>query len=391
MKEKTSEPDAGLYQAIIDSYLETGSVLKTSRALSVSEVKVRRVLLTEGLWSSRTSLQVQHYHNQNMTASQIAQLFHTTEKAVQQYMPYERGMYNKEDRTTDAQHSAIYRERMRRAKERTLKKAAQMAEEEGWKEMNSQYTQRDLSMERKTCVLHMELSHWEHPAPGQEFENEADRQAYEEYQRAVVAYREDTADEELRVLRTYGKLNSAYGMHPCKVNLPGVETSSGSLGHGLPIACGMAFSAKVKKEKHRVVVLLGDGESQEGTTWEAALNAHQYKLGNLVVFVDRNCLQLDDFTEEMMAMEPYAEKWKAFGWNVMEVDGHDMEQLVDAIDQLPPTDSDIPTAVICHTVKGKGVSFMENNPDWHAGSLGEEDMKKALAEVQAAWDKERGE
>ena len=206
MKEKTSEPDAGLYQAIIDSYLETGSVLKTSRALSVSEVKVRRVLLTEGLWSSRTSLQVQHYHNQNMTASQIAQLFHTTEKAVQQYMPYERGMYNKEDRTTDAQHSAIYRERMRRAKERTLKKAAQMAEEEGWKEMNSQYTQRDLSMERKTCVLHMELSHWEHPAPGQEFENEADRQAYEEYQRAVVAYREDTADEELRVLRTYGKL-----------------------------------------------------------------------------------------------------------------------------------------------------------------------------------------
>lgn len=193
------------------------------------------------------------------------------------------------------------------------------------------------------------------------------------------------------ILRTYGKLNSAYGMHPCKVNLPGVETSSGSLGHGLPIACGMAFSAKVKKEKHRVVVLLGDGESQEGTTWEAALNAHQYKLGNLVVFVDRNCLQLDDFTEEMMAMEPYAEKWKAFGWNVMEVDGHDMEQLVDAIDQLPPTDSDIPTAVICHTVKGKGVSFMENNPDWHAGSLGEEDMKKALAEVQAAWDKERGE
>ena len=206
MKEKTSGPDAGLYQAIIDSYLETGSVLKTSRALSVSEVKVRRVLLTEGLWSSRTSLQVQHYHNQNMTASQIAQLFHTTEKAVQQYMPYERGMYNKEDRTTDAQHSAIYRERMRRAKERTMKKAVRIAEEEGWKEMNSEYTQRDLSMEKKTCVLHMELSHWDRPATGLEFKNEAERQAYEEYQRAAAAYREDTADEELRVLRTYGKL-----------------------------------------------------------------------------------------------------------------------------------------------------------------------------------------
>lgn len=193
------------------------------------------------------------------------------------------------------------------------------------------------------------------------------------------------------IVRTYGKLNSAYGMHPCKVNLPGVETSSGSLGHGLPIACGMAYSAKVNQEKHRVVVLVGDGESQEGTTWEAALNAHQYKLGNLVVFVDRNCLQLDDFTEEMMRMEPYADKWKAFGWNVAEVDGHDMEQLVDAIDQLPPADSEVPTAVICHTVKGKGVSFMENNPDWHAGSLGEADMKKALAEVQKAWDQERGE
>lgn len=193
------------------------------------------------------------------------------------------------------------------------------------------------------------------------------------------------------IVRTYGKLNSAYGMHPCKVNLPGVETSSGSLGHGLPIACGMAYSAKVNQEKHRVVVLVGDGESQEGTTWEAALNAHQYKLGNLVVFVDRNCLQLDDFTEEMMRMEPYADKWKAFGWNVAEVDGHDMEQLVDAIDQLPPAGSEVPTAVICHTVKGKGVSFMENNPDWHAGSLGEADMKKALAEVQKAWDQERGE
>ena len=193
------------------------------------------------------------------------------------------------------------------------------------------------------------------------------------------------------IVRTYGKLNSAYGMHPCKVNLPGVETSSGSLGHGLPIACGMAFSAKVKKESHRVVVLLGDGESQEGTTWEAALNAHQYNLGNLVVFVDRNKLQLDDFTEKEMRMEPYADKWKAFGWNVMEVDGHDMNQLVDAIDQLPPTDSDVPTVVICRTIKGKGVSFMENNPDWHAGSLGEEDMKRALAEVEEAWNQERGE
>ncbi len=193
------------------------------------------------------------------------------------------------------------------------------------------------------------------------------------------------------ILRTYGKLNSAYGMHPCKVNLPGVETSSGSLGHGLPIACGMAYSAKVKKQSHRVVVLVGDGESQEGSNWEAMLAAHQYKLGNLVAVVDRNRLQLDDFTEEMMSMEPYADKWKAFGWNVVEVDGHDMEQLVDAIDNLPPTSSDVPTVMICNTVKGKGVSFMENNPDWHAGSVSPEDMKRAIDEITEAYNKERGE
>lgn len=193
------------------------------------------------------------------------------------------------------------------------------------------------------------------------------------------------------ILATYGKLNSAYGMHPCKVNLPGVETSSGSLGHGLPIACGMAYSAKVNKQKHRVVVMLGDGETQEGSNWEAILAAHQFKLGNLVAVVDRNRLQLDDFTEEMMCMEPYADKWRAFGWNVVEADGHDMEQLVEAIDSLPETDSDIPTVMICNTIKGKGVSFMENNPDWHAGSVNPEDMERAIKEITEAYNKERGD
>lgn len=193
------------------------------------------------------------------------------------------------------------------------------------------------------------------------------------------------------ILTTYGKVNSAYGMHPCKVNLPGVETSSGSLGHGLPIACGMAYSAKVNKQKHRVVVMLGDGETQEGSNWEAILAAHQFKLGNLVAVVDRNRLQLDDFTEEMMCMEPYADKWRAFGWNVVEADGHDMEQLVEAIDSLPETDSDIPTVMICNTIKGKGVSFMENNPDWHAGSVNPEDMERAIKEITKAYNKERGD
>lgn len=194
------------------------------------------------------------------------------------------------------------------------------------------------------------------------------------------------------ILTTYGQVDSKYGMHPCKVYLPGVETSSGSLGHGLPIACGMAISARNRGQEHRVVVLLGDGETQEGSVWEAAMAAHHYRLGNLVAFIDRNGLQLDDFIEKEMSIEPYAEKWSAFGWNVIDVaDGNDMAQLVDAIDRLPPTDSQVPTVVICKTVKGKGVSFMENNPDWHAGSVSREDMDRAIAEITMAWNREKGE
>lgn len=206
MEEKVSGSQDNLYQAIIDSYLATGSVLKTARTLSVSEVKVRRVLLTEGLWSSRTSLRILHYHNQNMTAAQIAELLHTSEKAVQQYMPYERGIYNKEDKTADAEHSAMYRERIRRAKERTLKKAVRIAKEEGWQEMNSKCTKSNSSAEKKFCVLHMELSHSDISKNVLVFENEAEKQAYEEYQKTVAAYRKDSLDEELRVLRSYGKL-----------------------------------------------------------------------------------------------------------------------------------------------------------------------------------------
>lgn len=194
------------------------------------------------------------------------------------------------------------------------------------------------------------------------------------------------------ILETYGKLDSKYGMHPCKVFLPGVETSSGSLGHGLAIACGMALSARYHQQDHRVVVLMGDGETEEGSVWEAAMAAHQFKLGNLVAFIDRNRLQMDDFTENEMALEPYADKWRAFGWNVIDVkDGNDMAQLVDAIDALPATNTEIPTVVICNTVKGKGVSYMENNLDWHAGSISEDDMNKAIAEITEAWNQERGE
>ena len=137
---------------------------------------------------------------------------------------------------------------------------------------------------------------------------------------------------------------------------------------------------------------MGDGETEEGSVWEAAMAAHQFKLGNLVAFIDRNRLQMDDFTENEMALEPYADKWRAFGWNVIDVkDGNDMEQLVDAIDALPATNTEIPTVVICNTVKGRGVSYMENNLDWHAGSISEDDMNKAIAEITEAWNQERGE
>ena len=186
------------------------------------------------------------------------------------------------------------------------------------------------------------------------------------------------------IVRTYAKLDSAYGMHPCKVQLPGVECSSGSLGHGLPMAVGMALSARAKKQTNRVFCLMGDGETCEGSVWEAAQTGSSYKLGNLVAFIDRNHQLMSSFSEENeITLEPYADKWRAFGWNTVVVDGHDMAALVKVIDNLPAPDSKQPTAIVCETIKGYGVSFMEKVIGWHAGSLSEEDMNIALAEVAA--------
>ena len=186
------------------------------------------------------------------------------------------------------------------------------------------------------------------------------------------------------IVRTYAKLDSAYGMHPCKVQLPGVECSTGSLGHGLSLSVGMALSARTRKQQNRVFCLMGDGETCEGSVWEAAMAGSSYKLGNLVAFIDRNHQMMTQFTETMMTMEPYADKWRSFGWNTITVDGHNMSELVNVIDNLPAYDSDKPTAVVCETIKGKGVSFMEKVLGWHAGSLSEEDMQKALDEVAIA-------
>ncbi|MDR0469133.1 MAG: transketolase, partial [Peptococcaceae bacterium] len=141
------------------------------------------------------------------------------------------------------------------------------------------------------------------------------------------------------------------------------------------------LSGKQRKAGHRVFCLMGDGETCEGSIWEAAMSASSYKLGNLVGVIDRNHQLMTTFSDEPVALEPYPDKWRSFGWNVVEVNGHDMAELVKAIDNLPPTDSGTPTALVCSTVKGKGVSFMEKDLGWHAGSLSPDDMKKALDEI----------
>ena len=187
------------------------------------------------------------------------------------------------------------------------------------------------------------------------------------------------------IFKTYGRLGSRYGMHPCKNQNPAMEISSGSLGHGLPICCGMARVAKERGDKHYVFVMMGDGEIQEGSVWEAAMAASHYKLGNLVAFVDRNGISLSAPTEDTqrgMRLEPLADKWRAFGWNVVQIDGNNMEEIVDALDRLPPEDSDIPTVVLATTVKGMGVTMMENNENWHHGMLDSETLTTVLAELE---------
>ncbi len=177
------------------------------------------------------------------------------------------------------------------------------------------------------------------------------------------------------IYKTYMRLDSDFGMHPCSNMLASVDVSTGSLGHGLSIAVGLALAARLDKKSHRIFTVMGDGELQEGSIWEGAMAASQYKLGNITGFVDRNGLSFDGPTEEFMKLEPLEDKWRAFGWNAITIDGHDIEQLVNTIDNLPPSQSDIPTVIICKTVKGKGVSFMENSSGWHAGTVNSETLK----------------
>ena len=192
------------------------------------------------------------------------------------------------------------------------------------------------------------------------------------------------------IYKEYATNFGRFGMHSCNLANPYVDVSTGSLGHGFPVACGMATALKRKGSSSRVYTVVGDGECGEGSIWEAAMYAHQYKLGNLVVFVDLNGMSFDGPTEEYMALEPFADKWRAFGWNTVTIDGHDMNAILDAIDALPAPDSDVPTVIIGKTVKGHGVSFMENNVSWHAGCVNEADWIKAKAEITEAYERKWG-
>ena len=182
--------------------------------------------------------------------------------------------------------------------------------------------------------------------------------------------------EELKLLR---KMGSMLQGHPDN-KIPGVEVSSGSLGQGLSAANGIALAGKLDKKNFRVYTLLGDGECDEGQIWEAAMLSSHYKLDNLTAIIDRNGLQTDGPTEKIMCLESIAEKWRAFGWHVIEVDGNKIEEIIKALDNAKNIKGQ-PTVIIAHTFKGKGVSFMEWINAFHGRALNKEEMKKALEEL----------
>ncbi len=181
---------------------------------------------------------------------------------------------------------------------------------------------------------------------------------------ALYAILADKGFFDRRELRRFCLQDSILGGHPERGKVPGVEASTGALGHGLPIGVGMSVAAKIQKKNHRVIVLTGDGEINEGSVWEAALSAAKHRLSNLSVFVDFNKLQSYGPVKEVLELEPLVDKWRSFGFEVQEVDGHDTKSLKETILRLP-FKSDRPSTVICHTTKGKGISFAENNPIWH--------------------------
>lgn len=188
--------------------------------------------------------------------------------------------------------------------------------------------------------------------------------------------------EELNNLR---KIDSMLQGHPDMKGTPGVDMTTGSLGQGLAAANGMALAGKLDNKDYKVYALIGDGEAQEGIIWEAAMFAAHYKLDNLIVFLDHNGLQIDGKNEDIMNIEPVDEKFKAFGWHVISIDGHDFEEIFNAIDEAKKVEGK-PTIIIAKTIKGKGVSYMEDQVGWHGKAPSKEEAEKAMEELGGVLD-----
>lgn len=185
------------------------------------------------------------------------------------------------------------------------------------------------------------------------------------------------------VIKEYAADKGRFSMHSCSLVNPFVEVSTGSLGHGFPIACGIAAALKLKgNTASRVYVVMGDGEQAEGSVWEAAMNAVHQELGNLVAIIDFNGLEADGRIDEITALGSIAEKYGSFGWNVCEFDGNDIAEIKRQFDSLPAVASKVPTVFVCHTIKGMGVPFMENQAGWHAGKITKEQFETAIKALE---------
>ena len=182
-------------------------------------------------------------------------------------------------------------------------------------------------------------------------------------------------------LKTLRQMGSILQGHPDMLKTPGIDMTAGSLGHGLPAGLGMALSGKLQQKDYHVFVIIGDGESQEGSIWEASMAAPNFKLDNLTAILDYNHLQNDDSVDDIMPIHPAVDKWQAFGWHVIEIDGHNMAQVVDALEKAK-AHKGAPTMIVANTVKGKGVSYMENVCEWHGKAPCQEEADQALKELR---------
>jgi transketolase len=189
----------------------------------------------------------------------------------------------------------------------------------------------------------------------------------------------------LKDLMSFRKLGAHCQGHPSRVDTPGVEVSSGSLGQGLSVAVGASIGSKMNKHPRRIYCIMGDGEQQEGSIWEAVMAGAHYKLDNLCGVVDFNNAQIDGHVEDVIGIEPLADKYRAFNWHVIEINGHRMVEIVEAFERAR-TLTGRPTAILCRTVMGKGVKFMEDDPSWHGKPPNREQGLKALAELGTSWE-----